>query len=61
MLIRLLDNTWGLKRPHFEFVDLSQFLRQNFENNVEQRPSNLEVINGKLVLQQRVKKNQEHR
>jgi hypothetical protein len=38
-----------------------RFLRQNFENNVEQRPSNLEVINDKLVLQQRVKKNQEHR
>ena len=47
----------GLKEKvwKFEFVDLSQFLRQNFENNFEQRPSNLEVINGKVVLQQRVK------
>ena len=47
----------GLKEKvwNFEFVDLSQFLRQNFENNFEQRPSNLEVINGKVVLQQRVK------
>jgi hypothetical protein len=35
------------------FISIS---KTNFENNVEQRPSNLEVINGKLVLQQRVKK-----
>ena len=47
----LIEKVWN-----FELVDLSQFLRQHLENNVEQRPSNLEVINDKLVLQQRVKK-----
>lgn len=41
---------------NFEFVDLAQFLRQNFESNMDNRPSNIEVMNGKLVLQQREKK-----
>jgi hypothetical protein len=36
--------------------DLALFLRQNFESNVGQKPCSLEVLDGKLVLQQRVKK-----
>lgn len=41
---------------NFEYVDLSQFLTQNFISNVDDQPCNLEVVNGKLVLQQRQKK-----
>jgi hypothetical protein len=37
-------------------VDLALFLRQNVESNVGQKPCSLEVLDGKLVLQQRVKK-----
>lgn len=37
-------------------MDLALFLRQNFERNVGQKPCSLEVLDGKLVLQQRVKK-----
>lgn len=40
----------------FEYVDLALFLRHNFESNVGQKPCSLEVLDGKLVLQQRVKK-----
>jgi hypothetical protein len=35
---------------------LALFLRQNVESNVGQKPCSLEVLDGKLVLQQRVKK-----
>jgi hypothetical protein len=37
-------------------VDLALFLRQNFESDVGQKPCSLEVLDGQLVLQQRVKK-----
>ena len=47
----LKDKVWN-----FEYVDLALFLRQNFESNVGQKSSNLEVIDGKLVLQQKNKK-----
>lgn len=47
----LKEKVWN-----FEYVDLAQFLKQNFENNVDQRSSNLEIINGKLVLQPRQRK-----
>jgi hypothetical protein len=47
----LKERVWN-----FEYVDLALFLRQHFENGVGQKPCSLEVLDGKLVLQQRVKK-----
>ena len=35
---------------------MSQFLTQNFISNIDDQPCHLEVVNGKLVLQQRQKK-----
>ena len=37
-------------------MDLVLFLRHNLESDVGQKPCSLEVLDGKLVLQQRVKK-----
>lgn len=51
-----ISQTLKEKVWNFEYVDLSQFLRQNFENSVEEKGSNLEIINGKLVLQPRKRK-----
>ena len=45
------DKVWN-----FEYVDLSLFLRQNFENNIGQKPCSLEIVDGKLVVQQRTKR-----
>jgi len=44
------------KAWNFEYVELSLFLRQNFESNIGQKPCNLEIVDGKLVIQQRIKK-----
>ena len=37
-------------------MDLALFLRQNFESDVGQKPCSLEVLDGKLLLRQKVKK-----
>ena len=52
----LKERVWN-----FEYVDLALFLRQHFENGVGQKPCSLEVLDGKLVLQQRVKKDKGYR
>jgi hypothetical protein len=51
-----ISQTLKEKVWNFEYVDLALFLRQNFESDVGQKPCSLEVLDGKLVLQQRVKK-----
>lgn len=44
------------KAWNFEYVELSLFLRQNFESNIGNKPCNLEIVDGKLIIQQRIKK-----
>ena len=45
------DKVWN-----FEYIDLSLFLTQNFLQIEDDRPCNIEVLNGKLVFQQKPKK-----